>query len=223
MQVLRATLQMRLAEQAAPTLFREPPSQTMQASAELAAQLFPPGGNVRHPQGQKLTGGDFKKALVGRAGQNVELRQLGPLTADLVLSDITYRLNYTRPPRISGWVMQDPAIAQRERGAAQAPRLKGLNSRVANAVAHLAGLHLALRTGREEIENRDQILAQVAEALDIMRRVVAEFPEVKLPAGPAAPTAPAPGAEQPAQPKPKRKSFRRSVPWYRSFTPVFKR
>lgn len=181
MQVLRATLQTRLAEQAAPTLFREPPSQTMQASADLAAQLLPRWGNVRHPEGQKLTGGQFRKALASRAGENVELVQLGPQTADLVLSDITYRLNYTRPPRISGWVMQDPAIAQRERGAGQAPRLKGLNARVANAVAHLAGLHLALRTGREEIENRDQILAQVAEALDIMRQVVAEFPQVKLP------------------------------------------
>lgn len=181
MQVLRSTLQMRLAEQAAPTLFREPPSQTMQASAELAAQLTPRWGSVRHPEGQKLTGGQFRKALASRAGQNVELVQLGPLTADLILPDITYRLNYTRPPRISGWALEDPAIAQRERGAAQAPRLKGLSARVANSVAHLAALHLALRTGREEIENRDQILAQVAEALDIMRRVVAEFPEVKLP------------------------------------------
>ncbi len=195
MRVLRATLDsnLSLTEQAqGPEFFREPISTTMQANLDVASQLVPRWGTVQTPEGGKMSGREFRRAMQRREGQNIELLQTGPRSADLNLGDMTLRLSYTRPPRLPGWALEDPAIRKREGGAGQAPRLKGIQQRVAASTAQLAALHLALRTSREEIPDRQEILNKVAGALDVMREVAVEFPDIKLqPGSEPTPTVPA--------------------------------
>ncbi|KKN96857.1 hypothetical protein LCGC14_0165010 [marine sediment metagenome] len=193
MKVLRATLneRMRLAEQEGQ--FSQSVRIPLTLGGDINVDLVPETGTITGPSGNRIGGRQFVEILNRLGTVNAELTQTGPLTATLNTGQQQYRLDYEKAPSIPGW-QREEAPEEPQQPAARPPRAPkhgSVKSRMANAIAHVSGLRLALRS---DPQGSREIAGAVDAALENLRRAYNVLE-------PTAPPEPSP----PRKRKPKRK------------------